>query len=261
MLTQETKRKIDSARQILVGKVPDPKAQVEQITTALVYKFMDDMDKESEELGGEAKFFANGFSQYAWTKLLDNKLSGQERLDLYVQAITNMSKNPHIPQLFRDIFKGAFPTWLGLRLGLGEVAAMLIGFAAIIGHNWPVYLNFQGGRGFSPFLGVLLALFPWGVPIILAGLGIGNIFGSPAIPLIVLVSLPIFAAFLNSSSIVLWLSAGMTVITVVKRLEANRRPLPTDPVERRNVILRRIFLDRDIQDHKSWIRREPPQHN
>ena len=108
MLDQTTKRKLDSARQILVGKVPDPKAQVEQITTALVYKFMDDMDKESEELGGEAKFFANGFSQYSWTKLLDNKLLGQERLDLYVQAITNMSKNPHIPQLFRDIFKGAF---------------------------------------------------------------------------------------------------------------------------------------------------------
>ena len=164
-----------------------------------------------------------------------------------------------VPVGLFDIFKGALPTWLGLRLGLGEVAAMLIGFAAIIGHNWPVYLNFQGGRGFSPFLGVLLALFPWGVPIILAGLGIGNVFGSPAIPLIVLVSLPIFAAFLNGSSIVLWLSVGMTVITVVKRLEANRRPLPDDPVERRNVILRRIFLDRDIQDHKSWIQREPHQ--
>lgn len=165
-----------------------------------------------------------------------------------------------VPVGLFDIFKGALPTWLGLRLGLGEVAAMLIGFAAIIGHNWPVYLNFQGGRGFSPFLGVLLALFPWGVPIILAGLGIGNIFRSPAIPLIVLVSLPIFAAFLNGSSIVLWLSVGMTVITVVKRLEANRRPLPDDPIERRNVILRRIFLDRDIQDHKSWIQREPHQH-
>ncbi len=164
-----------------------------------------------------------------------------------------------VPVGLFDIFKGALPTWLGLRLGLGEVAAMLIGFAAIIGHNWPVYLNFQGGRGFSPFLGVLLALFPWGVPIILAGLGIGNIFRSPAIPLIVLVSLPIFAAFLNGSSIVLWLSVGMTVITVVKRLEANRRPLPDDPIERRKVILRRIFLDRDIQDHKSWIQREPHQ--
>jgi glycerol-3-phosphate acyltransferase PlsY len=74
-------------------------------------------------------------------------------------------------------------------------------------------------------------------------------------------SLPIFAALLNGSTIVLWLSAGMTVITIIKRLEANRRPLPSDPKDRRDVILRRIFLDRDIQDHKSWIRREPDQHN
>jgi hypothetical protein len=44
MLDNETKQRIDTARDILVGKVPDPKNQVEQITIALVYKFMDDMD-------------------------------------------------------------------------------------------------------------------------------------------------------------------------------------------------------------------------
>ena len=65
MLDQTTKRKIDSARDILVGKVPDPKQQVDQITTALIYKFMDDMDKEDEELGGKAKFFTNGFENTA----------------------------------------------------------------------------------------------------------------------------------------------------------------------------------------------------
>jgi type I restriction enzyme M protein len=52
MLDTETKRRIDSCRDILVGKVPDPKSQVEQITIALIYKFMDDMDAEAEELGG-----------------------------------------------------------------------------------------------------------------------------------------------------------------------------------------------------------------
>ena len=57
MLTQEIKKKIDSARDILVGKVPDPKAQVEQITTALIYKFMDDMDKQAMSLPkGKAQF-------------------------------------------------------------------------------------------------------------------------------------------------------------------------------------------------------------
>jgi type I restriction enzyme M protein len=49
MLDTDTKRRIDTARDILVGKVPDPKSQVEQITIALIYKFMDDMDAESEE--------------------------------------------------------------------------------------------------------------------------------------------------------------------------------------------------------------------
>jgi type I restriction enzyme M protein len=51
MLDTTTKRRIDTARDILVGKVPDPKSQVEQITIALIYKFMDDMDAESAELG------------------------------------------------------------------------------------------------------------------------------------------------------------------------------------------------------------------
>lgn len=150
MLDQITKRKLDSARQILVGKVPDPKAQVEQITTALVYKFMDDMDKESEELGGEAKFFANGFSQYAWTKLLDNKLSGQERLDLYVQAITNMSKNPHIPQLFRDIFKGAFLPYNDprtLSLFLKEINEFNYEHSENLGNAFEYLLSILGSQG------------------------------------------------------------------------------------------------------------------
>ena len=62
MLDTDTKRRIDSCRDILVGKVPDPKSQVEQITIALIYKFMDDMDAEAEELGGSRSFFANGYA-------------------------------------------------------------------------------------------------------------------------------------------------------------------------------------------------------
>ena len=61
MLDHETKRRIDSARGILVGKVPDPKSQVEQITIALIYKFMDDIDSISEQLGGRRAFFSNNY--------------------------------------------------------------------------------------------------------------------------------------------------------------------------------------------------------
>ena len=56
MLDNGTKKRIDSARDILVGKVPDPKSQVEQITIAMIYKFMDDMDNQTEELIGKATF-------------------------------------------------------------------------------------------------------------------------------------------------------------------------------------------------------------
>ena len=108
MLDSETKRRIDTARDILVGKVPDPKSQVEQITIALIYKFMDDMDAESEELGGERKFFSGEFAKYGWAKLMRSGLGGHETLGLYGEAITRMPENPGIPPLFRDIFKNAY---------------------------------------------------------------------------------------------------------------------------------------------------------
>lgn len=108
MLDTETKRRIDTARDILVGKLPDPKSQVEQITIALIYKFMDDMDAESEELGGHRKFFAGEFSRYGWSRLMRSGLGGHETLNLYAEAIMKMPENPGIPSLFRDIFKNAF---------------------------------------------------------------------------------------------------------------------------------------------------------
>jgi type I restriction enzyme M protein len=108
MLDTPTKRRIDTARDILVGKVPDPKSQVEQITIALIYKFMDDMDAESEELGGQRKFFAAEFARYGWAKLMRSGLGGFETLNLYAEAIAKMPENPGIPPLFRDIFKSAY---------------------------------------------------------------------------------------------------------------------------------------------------------
>ena len=74
MLDSTTKRRIDTARDILVGKVPDPKSQVEQITIALIYKFMDDIDAESEEFGGVRRFFAGEFARYGWPRLVALRL-------------------------------------------------------------------------------------------------------------------------------------------------------------------------------------------
>lgn len=108
MLDTDTRRRIDTARDILVGKVPDPKSQVEQITIALIYKFMDDMDAESEELGGKRTFFAGEFARFGWARLMTPGIGGHEMLNTYAEAITRMPENPGIPPLFRDIFKNAY---------------------------------------------------------------------------------------------------------------------------------------------------------
>src|SRR5207249_8920571 len=101
MLDSETKRRIDTARDILVGKVPDPKSQVDQIQIGLIYKFMDDMDAQAEELGGKRKFFAGEFARYGWAKLMAPGVSGHELIGIYGEGIAKMPENPGIPPLFR----------------------------------------------------------------------------------------------------------------------------------------------------------------
>lgn len=58
-----------------------------------------------------------------------------------------------------DILKGVLAALVG-RWMAGEIGAVLAGFAAIVGHNWPVFLNFRGGKGIATSFGVLLVLFP-----------------------------------------------------------------------------------------------------
>ncbi len=198
----------------------------------------------------------SGYLAGKWLKGIDLRQYGSGTVSGSM-VWEHVAKWAVIPVGLFDIFKGALPTWLGLHLGMGELVAMSAGVFAMIGHNWPIYLYFRGGRGFSPFLGQLLVLFPWGVLIVLAGLGLGNLFRSAAIPLLVVILLPIFTNWIDGPSIVLWCSILMVLITLIKRVEANQRPLPIDKTERRKVILRRIFLDRDIQDHQAWILREP----
>lgn len=108
MLDAETKSRIDACRNMLVGKVPNPQSQVEQITIALIYKFMDDMDAEAEELGGKRSFFAGDYARFGWAKLMAPGLGGFDVLALYTEAIGKMNENPGVPPLFRDIFKNAY---------------------------------------------------------------------------------------------------------------------------------------------------------
>jgi acyl phosphate:glycerol-3-phosphate acyltransferase len=59
-----------------------------------------------------------------------------------------------------DAAKGALVILIARALEMPLAAVMLAGLAAVIGHNWPVYLGFRGGRGVSTILGILLVLVP-----------------------------------------------------------------------------------------------------
>lgn len=146
----ETRRRIDTARDILVGKVPDPKSQVEQITIAMIYKFMNDMDDESEELGGERKFFAGGFKQYSWSNLINSGLGGYEMLNRYAEAIQRMPENPGIPPLFRDIFKNAYLPYRDpgtLRAFLNVIDEFTYDHSERLGDAFEYLLSVLGSQG------------------------------------------------------------------------------------------------------------------
>lgn len=150
MLDTTTRKRIDDCRDILVGKLPDPKAQIEQITIALIYKFMDDMDKEAIDLGGTAKFFSGSFEKYSWDNLFDTKVTANEMLSLYSDAIASMDKNPNIPQLFRDIFKNAFLPYRDpetLKLFLKTIGEFEYTHSEKLGDAFEYLLSVMGSQG------------------------------------------------------------------------------------------------------------------
>jgi len=161
-----------------------------------------------------------------------------------------------VPVGLLDIAKGALPTWLGLRLGLGLPAALAGGLAAVLGHNWPIFLRFKGGRGISPFMGLLIVVFPWGFPWLLSALALGRLLGETAVGALAgLALLPLITWATKQPAATTAACLAMLAITVLKRLEANRLPLPQDPAERRRVLLRRLFLDRDVPSRAAWMHR------
>ena len=150
MLDDVTKKRINSLRQILVGKLPDPKAQVEQITNGLIYKFMNDMDEESVSLGGNATYFSNKYEKYSWKNLMNPKTDGSKKVELYSEAIKEMYKNENLPELFRDIFKDSFLPFQDpstLSKFLKEINEFHYSNSEKLGDAFEYLLSFMGSQG------------------------------------------------------------------------------------------------------------------
>ena len=150
MLDSETKKRIDNLRNILVGKLPSPQSQVEQITTGLIYKFMFDMDEEAVSMGGVASFFVGDFEKYSWKNLFDAKLGGADKVQLYSEAIENMYTNPSAPTLFREIFKNTFLPFKDpstLNMFLKEINEFHYSHSEKLGDAFEYLLSFMGSQG------------------------------------------------------------------------------------------------------------------
>lgn len=150
MLTKDVRKTIDNARDVLVGKIPNPQSQIEQITIAMIYKFMDDMDIESVELGGERQFFVEELSEYAWSKIMSQQLGNEARMNLYTEALDKLQLSSRIPKLFRDIFKGAYLPFRDgqtLTLFLKEINDLSYNNSENLGNGFEYLLSIMGSQG------------------------------------------------------------------------------------------------------------------
>jgi glycerol-3-phosphate acyltransferase PlsY len=174
------------------------------------------------------------------------------------------SKRVAIPVIVFDSVKGMIMVGVAWRLGLGVTEQMLVGIAAIVGHNWPVFLRFAGGRGVITTMGVGFLL-----PLInqLASLAtmflVTVLYGSIALvsayfkrlPLgvfIIVAAFPVVVWVLTRSLPLAMGYLAMFLILVVRRLTA-RQPVSITSLSKRQMLLNRLLFDRDMRDKEAWM--------
>jgi glycerol-3-phosphate acyltransferase PlsY len=91
-----------------------------------------------------------------------------------------------------DGLKGLFPVWIALKAGLGPGASGMAGIAAVVGHNWSIWMKGRSGRGLAPAAGLLIALDPvllvwtagWSLAGWKIGSGLGGFLGWGLLPIV-----------------------------------------------------------------------------
>ena len=139
-----------------------------------------------------------------------------------------------------DGLKGLFPVWIARKAGLGLGAAGITGLAAVLGHNWSIWLRGRSGRGLATSAGVLLGLDPvllvwtagWSIAGWKIGSGLAGFLGWGLLP-IVAVALGRPA----TESLVLLL---LTVVLMARRAQGN----PDSPAGRGSALWR-VIHDND----------------
>ena len=201
-----------------------------------------------------------------WSRGIDIRQCGDGNV-----GATNLmrltSKRIAIPVVIFDLGKGALMVWVAQLLGLDIPQQVTVGLAAIIGHNWPVFLRFNGGRGIFTTLGIIFILVPrpWlGLIALIIAYGLAPFHQLAVGTIIAVASLPIFSWFLPQLFDIkkpLPITLGFVAIfllAVVRRLTAPRT-IFTASVTRGQLLVNRLLFDRDIRDRQAWIKQRPSQ--
>ena len=163
--------------------------------------------------------------------------------------------------LIFDGVKGAFAVWVARELGFSTYLQIMVGLAAIAGHNWPLFLNFRGGKGIITSLGVIMMMSPWlGVIVAVVAYSLAPVKQLALGVFIGLLALPFLSWFLSEPlaihdrlAVTLGFSA-LTALAFTRRLIGPRSPLGAD-LPAYKVFLFRLLFDRDIRDRRIWVER------
>ncbi len=130
-------------------------------------------------------------------------------------ALRTLGKKAGIAALLGDVLKGICAVVLG-KLIAGEDGQILAGLFVVVGHNWPAFLNFKGGKGVATTIGVMIAINPFIIAgIVPAGIifiaitkyvSLASILGMAVFPFIMLltrqsVKLVVFSFILSIMSV------------------------------------------------------------
>jgi len=162
-----------------------------------------------------------------------------------------------------DTGKAMPAVWVAHLVGLDLTQQVIIGIAAVVGHNWPVFLRFSGGRGIATIMGVALIVpllngyIPWSLIAFLA-IMIANVLTVRSIPVGIGISvavMPIVSWAVGEPLELILGFVAMFIIMVIRRLTPRRTQISAS-VTTGELLLNRLLFDRDIRDRETWINQQ-----